>query len=319
MPPDPPSTRGIGPAKSSAHMNPQFLPLIFGLSLLTLAPVYAKPAILTTQWQITDGLQAPESAYFDAASGLLFLSQIGEGGGGSQDGDGWISKLSPEGKMLTDKWVTGFDSPKGLRSHDGVLWVSDIDKVASISIASGEVLARIQVPGATFLNDLAIAPDGTVYVSDMLKSRIIAIRDGVPSVFLEGPSIEHPNGVLVHDGKLILGGWGLDIADDFSAKTPGRLLAVDLKTKAITLITSQPTGNLDGIESDGGSGFIVTDWRAGTLFHIAADGTTTTLATFPRGAADIAYFPDKRLLVLPQMKENKLSAIELRSAVLPRR
>jgi hypothetical protein len=298
-------------------MRSIFPSLVCGLSILL--PASAGETVLTPRWQVTDGIEAPESAYLDAASGFLFLSQIGEGGGGAKDGDGWISKLTPDGKMLSNRWVTGFDSPKGLRSHNGVLWVTDIDKVVSISIASGKVLSKIEVPGATFLNDLAIGADGTVYVSDMLKSRILAIRDGMPSVFLEGPEIEHPNGLLAHDGKLIVGGWGMDIADDFSTKTPGRLLAVDLKTKAVTRITPEPTGNLDGIESDGGDGFIVTDWRAGTLFHIAADGATTTLAAFPRGAADLAYLPKTRLLILPQMLENKLTAIELRAKALPGR
>ncbi len=288
------------------------------LSLWFVISANAEEAALTKMWELNEGLQAPESAYYDKASGLLFLSQIGEGGGGAQDGDGWISKLSPDGKMLTNKWVTGFDSPKGLRSHDGVLWVADIDKVVSIEIATGKVLARLVVPDATFLNDLAIGADGTIYVSDMLKSRVIAIRDGKASVFLEGPEIEHPNGVFVHDGKLILGGWGAEVADDFSTKIPGRLLSVDLKTKAITRITPEPTGNLDGIESDGGSGFIVTDWRAGTIFHIAEDGATTTLAIYPKGAADHAYFPEKRLLILPQMLENLLTAVELKHAVLPK-
>ena len=299
-------------------MMTKLLPsLLSTFALVSIVSVHAEEAVLTPKWEISEGLQAPESAYYDEASGLLFLSQIGEGGGGGRDGDGWISKLSADGKMITDKWVTGLDAPKGLRSRNGVLWVSDVDKMVSIDIATGKVLARITVPEATFLNDVATGPDGTVYVSDMLKSRVIAIKDGQCSVFLEGPEIEHPNGLLVHDGKLILGGWGMEIADNFSTKTPGRLLSVDLKTKAITRITPEPTGNLDGIESDGGTGIIVTDWRAGKVFHIAADGATTVLATYPKGAADQAYFPKKRLLILPQMMENKLTAVELKHDALP--
>lgn len=272
-----------------------------------------KPA-LPVVWSVTEGIEAPESAYVDPATGLLFLSQIGEGGGKEKDGDGWISKMTVDGEMLENKWVTGFDSPKGLRSHDGVLWVSDIDQVVSINIETGKVLARIAVPGAAFLNDLAVGPDGTVYVSDMLKSRVIAIKDGKPSVFLEGPEFEHPNGVLVQDGKLLLAGWGGPIADDFSTKTPGRLLSVDLKTKELTVITPEPLGNLDGLEADGKGGYLVTDWWAGKVFRISKDGTPTTLATFPQGTADHAYLPEPQLLILPKMIENTVTAytVELR-------
>lgn len=51
-------------------------------------------------WEVTSGIKAPESAYWDADSGFLFLSQIGEGGGNGKDGDGWISKLTPDGKVF---------------------------------------------------------------------------------------------------------------------------------------------------------------------------------------------------------------------------
>lgn len=299
-------------------MTPSLRPLLCGLPLLFASATLAEEAKLTTKWEITEGLKAPESAYYDADSDQLFLSQIGEGGGGGRDGDGWISKLSKDGKMIENKWVTGFDSPKGLRSYKGTLWVTDLDEVISIDIKSGKVKSRIEVPDATFLNDLAICPLGTVFVSDMVKSRIIMIHNGKPSVFMEGEEIEHPNGLLVQNGKLIVGGWGRGFQEDFSTKIQGRLLSIDIKTKAITPITPEPTGYLDGVESDGGSGFIVTDWRAGKLFHIAGDGKTTLLASYPRGSADHAYFPEKKLLILPEMLENKLSAIELKSAALPK-
>ena len=44
----------------------------------------------------------------------------------------------------------------------------------------------MKVDGAQFLNDLATAPDGTVYVSDSMLSRIYAVKDGKSSVFVEG-------------------------------------------------------------------------------------------------------------------------------------
>ena len=91
-------------------------------------------------WQITEGLKAPESAYVDPESGFLFLSQIGEGGGKGKDGDGWISKMTIDGKMLENKWVTGFDSPKGLRSHDGVLWLGDEGNILYANAATGRIL-----------------------------------------------------------------------------------------------------------------------------------------------------------------------------------
>lgn len=38
-----------------------------------------RPPDLPVAWEITDGVQAPESVYFDADSGFLFVSQIDRG------------------------------------------------------------------------------------------------------------------------------------------------------------------------------------------------------------------------------------------------
>ena len=124
-----------------------------------------------------------------------------------------------DGKMVKDKWVTGLNSPKGLRSHDGTLWVSDIDQIVSIDISRGNITQTVKVPDAEFLNDLACGPDGSVYVADMLPSRIYQYKDSKISVLAEGEQVESPNGLLVNGGKLIIAAWGHDIQDDFSTKT----------------------------------------------------------------------------------------------------
>ena len=240
-------------------------------------------------WSVTEGLQAPESAFYDAESGHLFLSQIGDGGGAKKDGDGWISKLTLDGKVVEDKWATGLNAPKGLRSHDGLLWVSDIARVVGFRIADGKQIIDVPIPDAKFLNDLATGPDGSVYVSDMVASRIYRFTDSKLDVFAEGEEIEHPNGLLVDGDQLVVGGWGTGFdPSNFTTKTLGRLLKIDLKTGERTAVTAEPTGHLDGIEADGRGGYIVTDWVHGKVFRITKKGKARELATFPKGAADHA-------------------------------
>jgi sugar lactone lactonase YvrE len=266
-------------------------------------------------WEVTDGIQAPESAYYDAKSGSLFLSQIGAGGGKKKDGDGWISKLTIDGKVVKNKWVTGFNAPKGLRSYGGKLWISDIDRVICVDIAAAKIDKVYEIKEAKFLNDLACGSDGTVYVSDMAASRVYQIQKGKVSVFAEGEDLEHPNGLLAHGGKLYLGGWGRELQADFSTNIPGRLIEIDIVTKKLKVISSKPTGNLDGVEVDGKGGFVVTDWRAGKVLHIDAKGDATVLMELPRGSADHAYLADRHLLILPRMLENKLTAFDLSTAL----
>lgn len=287
------------------------------LVLIALAVFEAagQAASFPVKWKITEGLQAPESAYLDHKSGFLFLSQIGKGGGKADDGDGWISKLTPEGKMVKDKWATGLSAPKGIRSHGDTLWVSDITRLVAIDIKTGKIKEKVEIKNAKFLNDVATGLDGTVYVSDMVASIIYAHKDGKTSVFAKGQAIEHPNGLLVHGGTLYVGGWGKNLQDDFSTDPLGRLLAIDLKTKKRKAITRKPTGNLDGVEVDGKGGFVVTDWRAGKIFHINKKGRAKEIMALPRGTADHAFLIDKKWLILPEMLEGKLTAFDLSKIV----
>ncbi len=171
------------------------------------APQTATPAPPAV-WSLATGFALPESAYHDPASNAVFVSSI-NGDLLAKDGNGYISRLTPDGTVVDMKWATGLNGPKGMRSVGGTLWVSDIDDVVAVDIASGTITARVRVEGATFLNDLATAPDGTVYVSDSQGSRIYAVKDGTSSVFVEGADIvQQPNGLLVDGNRLILGTLG---------------------------------------------------------------------------------------------------------------
>ena len=272
---------------------------------------FAEDKQSTVLWSINENIKAPESCYYNKSTGHLYISQIGEGGGMGKDGDGWISKYDLKGKLIKDKWAVGLNAPKGLRSDGSRIWVTDIDRIVSYNINSGVKEHDIKIDGAKFLNDLACSKDGTVYFSDMIASKIYQYKNKKISILVEGADIEHPNGLLVEGENLIIGAWGKEIQDDFTTKTLGRLLSLNLKTKKITPITAKPLGNLDGVESDGKGGYIVTDWIAGKVFHVQKSGTSKTLATFPKGAADHAFIAEKKILILPEMLENKVGAFDL--------
>jgi|TARA_B100000809_G_scaffold237279_1_gene256982 sugar lactone lactonase YvrE len=136
-------------------------------------------------------------------------------------------------------------------------------------------------------------------------------------VLVEGEEIDHPNGLLVHEEKLYMAGWGQGFnTADFWTDPKGRLQAIDLRTGDQTVITPEPTGNLDGVESDGHGGFLVTDWISGNLFHVKPDGASEVILEFPKSLADQAYLPDRHLLILPESVENKLTAYDM-SGLLP--
>ena len=271
----------------------------------------AQTATPPVAWELADGVECPESAYFDGDSGSLFLSQIGDGGPTGKDGDGYISRLTPDGKVLSAKWVSGLNAPKGLRSHGGRLWVSDIDRLVEIDIAKAKIVATIPVPGAVFLNDVTCDANGTVYVSDSMISKIYRCREGQVEVFVEGEEYEYPNGLLIEGDQLIVASWGKP-NPDFSTEVPGRLYSLDLNSKKKSLITTGPFGNLDGLEAVAEGRYLVSDWMAGKVFYVTREGRSRQILQLPKGAADIGYLPGRRLLVVPQMLENKVTAYELR-------
>ena len=289
------------------------LALIVATVALAQNPARSNVPEPTALWTLSADVNAPESAYYDATSNAIFVSSI-NGDVLAKDGNGYISRLAADGKVVNAKWATGLNAPKGLRSVGGTLWVTDIDEVVAIEIASGRITSRVKIDGAKFLNDLATAPDGTVYASDSQTFRIYAVKDGNASMFVEiAEPIETPNGVLVDGNRLIVGTMGAPGARGAQEGPPsgGRLIAFDLRTKAKTEITPQPIGGIDGIESDGRGGFLVTDVFGMRLLHVSASGTTRTLLQFTAAGADFGYIASRQVAVVPFLFGNSVAAYDL--------
>jgi outer membrane protein assembly factor BamB len=294
------------------------LALIVATGALAQQPPRSNVPEPTALWTLSADVNAPESAYYDATSNAIFVSSI-NGDVLAKDGNGYISRLAADGKVVNAKWATGLNAPKGLRSVGGTLWVTDIDEVVAIEIASGRISSHVKIDGAKFLNDLATAADGTVYASDSQTFRIYAVKDGKASMFVEiAEPIETPNGVLVDGNRLIVGTMGAPGARGAQgapgAQNPpsgGRLIAFDLRTKAKTEITPQPIGGIDGIESDGRGGFLVTDVFGMRLLHVSASGAARTLLQFTAAGADFGYIASRQIAVVPFLFGNSVAAYDL--------
>ena len=262
-------------------------------------------------WEVTEGMNAPESAHLDRQSNTVFVSVI-NGEPGARDGNGHIARLTPDGAVIDVNWATGLNAPKGLAVHDGTLWVADLDEVVGIDIETAAVTSRVAVEGAEFLNDLAAGPDGTIYISDSQANRIYAIADGVSSVFADGEAVEAPNGVLVDEGRLVIGSMR-QAADPESG--PGRLFALDLTTRDKTILSSEPIGAIDGVESDGSGGYVVTAVFEGQVVHVSASGAVRTLLDLEGMAADLAYDPARSVAIVPSLFGNTVAAYDLSDVI----
>src|SRR5690606_29353517 len=117
------------------------------------------------------GLATPESVLYDEEQDVYFVSNI-NGSPTATDGNGFISKVGPDGKVIELKWIDGsqadvtLNAPKGMAIANDKLYVADLTFVRVFDRKSGKPLGKIGAVGASFLNGVAAAPDGTIYVSD---------------------------------------------------------------------------------------------------------------------------------------------------------
>jgi sugar lactone lactonase YvrE len=194
---------------------------------------------------------------------------------------------------------------------NGRLYVSDIDRLVEIDAKTGKIVARYDAAGAKFLNDVAADGEGRVYVSDMQTDKIWRLADGKFEVWLDTPALKNPNGLLVQGDKLIVAAWGV-MTDGFATKVPGNLLSVSLLDKTVEdLGDGSPVGNLDGLQPLDDSGYLVTDWVAGALYRIDTSGKAELLLDLDQGSADISYLPERHLLLMPMMNDDKLIAYRM--------
>ena len=259
-------------------------------------------------WEIRKGLSAPECAYLVPGKDWLLISNVG-GDAGAKDGVGWITKAAIDGKVIKAKWVSGLNAPKGLASAGGKIYVADIDELVEIELESGKILHRYRAPDAKMLNDVAVDTLGKIYVSDTLANKIYTLESTGLVPFLEGEMLEGPNGLAILNEELYVAGWGTGIAADWSTKVPGRVLSFDLRTHARREV-SQLLGNLDGLARIGDS-WVVSDWVAGKVYLLKGAEAPVLILEDLGGSADVAWYEKDRLLIVPRMKENAVSAYRL--------
>jgi sugar lactone lactonase YvrE len=264
---------------------------------------------LNLVWEMT-GLANPESVVYDPRLNLLYVSNV-NGGPMDKDGNGYISLVSMDGKIINEKWVTGLNGPKGLALFGTTLYTADIDVLVAIDVDHGQIINKYKVNDAKFLNDVAAAPNGDIYVSDMLTNRIHLLSDNNFTIWIESDELNMPNGLDVVDNNVILGTWGI-MTDGFATAVPGHLKSISIIDKTITSIgNGSPVGNLDGVEADKDGGFYVTDWMNGKLFHISSTGGVEELLSLKQGSADHEFIVEKDLIFIPMMMDNMMYAYKI--------
>lgn len=253
--------------------------------------------VLTRLWETGPDFEVPESVLYDPVSKVLFVSSI-NGKPSEKDGNGYISKISLDGKMIKSRWVAGLNAPKGMGISGGSLFVTDIDQVLKIDLKSGQVIKFYSLAEAGFLNDIAVSPEGDVYISDMSDTRIYRISEGKISTFLDHEMLTNPNGLYI-SGKFMLIGCDKLVLAPLMGGNPEEWLA--------------GTGSVDGLEGIGDGRFLFSDWQ-GNIFIVQKDKKISKLlelTTEQKNGADIEFIPSMKLLLIPTFGANTVAAYKL--------
>jgi sugar lactone lactonase YvrE len=275
-----------------------------------------KEAAPTPVWRVTEGVSTPESVLYDEANDRYLVSNI-NGKPFDVDNNGFIMEISPDGKVIKDKFIAGgvnkvkLDAPKGSGIAQGTLYVTDITVVRKFDAKTGAPKGDIPIPGATFLNDISIAPDGRVFVSDSGVKQgaqgfeptgsdaVYVIDKGKVKPVAKSKELNAPNGILFSDKGILV-----------VSMNGNELYRLDEKG-ARQDITFMPDGMLDGVVSTGDS-LLVTSWKAAAIYRGQLGGKFEVALTGQNGPADIGYDSKRKRVLVPHFVDNAVEAYELK-------
>ena len=216
---------------------------------------------LTQLWMSDTTLRTPESVLYDERRDVIYIANVNLNPW-EKDGNGFISRMDPGGKLIDLEWITGLNAPKGMGILNDHLFVADIDEVVEIDLATAEIVEKYFIEGTPTLNDITVG-NGIVYISGSDSNKVFALKDGKVSLILEG-DFGRPNGLFIEPDRLLM-----------LTSTSSQLKSFNLETnESVVLVDS--LGHGDGIVPAGNNDYLASSWR-GEIFYISSDWKRTQL------------------------------------------
>src|SRR5690606_13399994 len=180
-----------------------------------------------------------ESCIYDAERNLIVVPSRGVPQS-MQENDAWVSLLKSDGSVHTAKWIgvqraaqrsdlsppLVLNDPLGSEIAHGVLYFADRDGgtgsddpttavIRRFDLTTGAPLKDIRIKDSPWINDIAVAKDGTIYTTqtgdlgsdpDPQTWRVWKISPtGDISAFAVGNPLNVPNGIAIdRDGNIVV-------------------------------------------------------------------------------------------------------------------
>lgn len=281
--------------------------------------------------KVYGAIYSAESCSYDAERGVIVVPSRGVPQA-VQANNAWVSFINHDGSVQTARWIGVQNSadraaltpplvlndPFGSDIVNGMLYVADRDggttptepSVAVIrrfNMKTGAPAGETRVDGVAWINDIAVAGDGTVYGtqsgdrSDSTSWQLLKITpDGTASIFVLGPPLRVPNGVAIDArGNIVVVNTGDSAVVTFSPA--GRLLKTEHAAQAGSdglVIMPDGTKYVSSVINGG-----VSRMRPGQPAELIARNIPS--------AASMCYDAGANQLVIPMNANNALAFVPL--------
>jgi WD40 repeat protein len=299
-------------------------------------PVGTSPtARASANVKIFGAIHNAESCSYDAERGVIVVLNRGV----SQRvlaNDAFVSFINHDGSVHTSRWIgvqppaaraslspaLTLNEPFGSDIVNGVLYVSDSDGNTSASdprvavirkfdIRTGMPVGQLRVERSPWLNDVAVAPDGTIYAtqtgglaldSDPMAWQLLKITaDGTVSLFAQGLPLRVPNGIALDpQGNVVVVNSGDSAVLTFSPA--GQLLRTEQAAQS---------GSDGLVIMPDGTKYISSVFNGG-VSRLRPGRPAELIASNIPSAASMCYDSGARQLVIPMNDQNGLAFIRLR-------
>jgi hypothetical protein len=262
------------------HVRCSTLPIAV-LAGLAVAPCGARAQ--QTQILIDDTRVFPESLT-STADGTVIIGSMEHG---------TIYHAAP-GAAKATPWIAA--APNGLRRVLGVfvneaantLWVCTNDPdpngkdadLKAFDLKTGAPKGSYAFPGGGLCNDIAVARDGTTYVTDTRGGRILALKPGATALAVWAADAKWVgiDGIAMLTNGAVL----------FNNVRENQLVRVDVKADgtagaATLLALSQPIAGPDGMRALQDGSFILAENRSGKIDIVNVDGDKAKIETIKDG------------------------------------
>jgi sugar lactone lactonase YvrE len=265
---------------------------------------------MASRLHTVQGFGNPESVRYDPDQDVFFVSNMA-GTGSDKDGNGYIVRITAGNLDRAEVFIQGgrggvvLDAPKGMALHGDTLWVADIDVLRGFHRRTGAPLATIDLRPhqAVMLNDVAVAPDGTLRVTDtgIAMTRVGVLYRGGDKIFAVGPGasvslmaqgaeLKRPNGITWDpDGKR----WIVVSFDPFASE----VYAIRPGETTRTVLARGP-GKYDGVERLADGRLLVTCWADSGL-HVVQGGRTQRIVRDLWQPADLGVDTKRNRVAIP--------------------